>query len=274
MRLRVRCPAKINTFLSVGPKDARGYHPLRTHFQAVGLFDELTIETGLAANKVTSDWSELPQDNTVMRALKLVSEIAPVPAVHVHIQKRIPAQSGLGGGSSDAAGVLRAVPLLIGAALNEPELQSVALAVGADVPFFLLGGRAKAEGYGEKLTPLADSETRWLLIARPDVDCPTGPMFAKLDEKSYAWRDFPNDETLYNDFERVAPCECIELIERLQAIGAEAAGLTGSGSATFGYFPNRTSAEQAERRLHSESRAETWVVPTLSRQESLLIETE
>lgn len=267
MRLIVQCPAKVNLFLSVGPRDARNYHPLRTVFQAVGLYDELTIVPS-DQNLITSDWPDLPEENTLAKGLKLVSEIAPVPPIRIHLTKRIPAQSGLGGGSSDAAGLLRAVPYLVGASLNEPELRSVALAVGADVPFFLVGGRAKAEGYGEKLTALPDGPQQWLVIARPDTDCPTGPMFARLDGLSYEWRDF--QEEPYNDFERVAPCECLDLIELLHAFGATAAGLSGSGSAVYGIFSGKQEAEAAQARLAQKS----WLVPTLTRQESLRIETE
>lgn len=269
MRLTVHCPAKVNRFLSVGPKDARGYHPIRTIFQAVGLFDELAISPS-DRNRVTSNWEGLPEENTLMRALKLVAEIAPVPPLAIHLTKRIPAQSGLGGGSSDAAGLLRAVPLLVQAPLNEPELQSVALAVGADVPFFLVGGRAKAEGYGEKLTPLPDEPRQWLLIARPDVDCPTGPMYGRLDEISYSWEPFTATSEPYNDFERVAPCECLDLIERLQALGARASGLSGSGSAVYGIFDSPEHAKIAQSGITENS----WVVPTLSRQESLRIDTD
>jgi 4-diphosphocytidyl-2-C-methyl-D-erythritol kinase len=261
----VQCPAKVNLFLAVGPVDGRGYHPLRTVFQAVGLFDEVSIEDGVSSTEVSSDWTELPVRNTLTRTLALLSEIAPVPPLRVHLKKKIPAQSGLGGGSSDAAGLIRGIAKLINMPIPENELMSVALAVGADVPFFLVGGRARAEGYGEKLTPLPDGPREWFVLAKPPVGCSTVEMFGALDRLSYEWRDFPVGDELYNDFERVAPCECLDLIERLQALGARDAGLSGSGSAVFGRFGSEADGLRAAEKLGGE----VWVVPSLTRAESL-----
>lgn len=271
MKLRVWCPAKINLFLAVGPKDGRGYHPLRTIFQAVGLYDELLIETA-ARTEVTSDWPDLPRDNTLTRTLALASEIVEVPPQRIHLTKRIPAGSGLGGGSSDAAGILRALPKITGKSLPSAELMSVAAAVGADVPFFLMGGRAKATGYGEKLTELPDGEEQWLLVVKPEVDCPTGEMYASLDNEKHQWRDFPGTDVLYNDFERVAPCESLELLDRLLLAGAYDSGLTGSGSAVFGRFKTEEGAQTARTKLQAELPGACWVAPALSRTESLRIE--
>jgi 4-diphosphocytidyl-2-C-methyl-D-erythritol kinase len=268
MRLHVRCPAKVNLFLSVGKKDLRGYHPIRTVFQAVGLCDELFIGTTDDESSLTCNWPWLGTDNTVWTALKLATEIAQVPSMEVALVKHIPAESGLGGGSSDAAGILRAVKKMAGVG-SEAELLTVALAVGADVPFFLTGGRAMGEGYGQKLTPLSDAPREWLLIAKPDIGCSTSEMYAKLDALDYEWRDFPADDKLYNDFERVAPCECLELIEWVCRLGARDAGLTGSGSAVFGRFESEPLAEVACERLLEEFEGHGWVVPTLGRRESL-----
>lgn len=267
MRLHVRCPAKVNTFLSVGKKDARGYHPIRTVFQAIGLCDELFIGTDVETS-LSCNWPWLGDDNTVWKAIKLASEIAQVPPIEVALVKQIPVESGLGGGSSDAAGLLRAVKKMTGVG-SDAELLTVALAVGADVPYFLTGGRAKGEGYGQKLTPLPDLRREWLLLAKPEVGCSTGEMYAKLDALDYEWREFPQDDKLYNDFERVAPCECLELIERLCRLDARDAGLSGSGSAVFGRFDSEPLAEIACERLMEDFEGHAWVVPTLSRQESL-----
>ena len=268
MRLVVSCPAKVNLFLAVGPKDARGYHPLRTVFQAVDLCDTLEIETGAERSEVTSDDPALPTDNTVAKALRLVAEVVSVPPLRVVLRKTIPAQSGLGGGSSDAAGLLRAVRALMGRGVTDRELREVALAVGADVPFFLVGGRARGEGYGERLTPLEDAPTEWLALAMPDVRCPTPEMYRRLDDLSYPWREFPEGDELSNDFERVAPCECLDLIERLDALGAKGAGLSGSGSAVFGRFSSQEEAETAVERLKGEGASWAYAARTLGRKES------
>jgi 4-diphosphocytidyl-2-C-methyl-D-erythritol kinase len=252
----VQCPAKINEVLHVGEPDFRGFHPLNTIFQAVGLFDTIHFERS-KENHFECD-APLPEFNTVTKAWSLLREIVNLPPMSVRLEKRIPSQSGLGGGSSDAAGFLRGALHMAACKIDDWSLRDAALSVGADVPFFLVGGRAEGRGYGEILTPLPDEETRWLLLAKPDVDCSTPVMYRLLDE---AQRIKPAE----NDFERVAPAECIELIAQLRAFGSVRAGLSGSGSACFGFFPDEGSAAAAGGRLQVWNR----VVKTLSRQDSV-----
>lgn len=264
----VTCPAKVNLFLSVGPKDEHGYHPLRTVFQAVGLFDDLTVVEA-SEDSFQCDWAEMPERNTVCRALSFLKETVPVPPLAISLTKRIPVESGLGGGSSDAAGLIRAVQKMLPDHLSDQYAQEVALAVGADVPFFLVGGRAKATGYGEKLEPLSDPEPQWLVIVKPDAGTSTASAFAALDDGERAWRQFPDDEMLYNDFERVAPCACREIAERLQIHGAGSALLAGSGSSVFGLFETEEDARRAETNIKGEGLGESWAVKYLTREESL-----
>jgi 4-diphosphocytidyl-2-C-methyl-D-erythritol kinase len=261
----VSCPAKLNLFLSVGPVDRRGYHPIRSIFQAVSIFDTLTIELADEDLVVAPD---LPPENTVSRTLRLLKEVVALPPLKVVVDKQIPVESGLGGGSSDAAGLIRAAKVISKMPIPEAELLGLAQTIGADVPFFLLGGRAKAEGYGEKLTPLPDAPAFHCVVAKPAVGCASGAAYGKLDEKSFAFMGFPEDDELYNDFERVAPCESLELIDRMLALGANGAGLTGSGSAVFGLFDNPLAAYS---RLFDEGYS-AWVARSLTRSESLEIQ--
>lgn len=248
----IRCPAKLNLFLSVGPIDHRGYHPLRTIFQAVSLYDELHIEPAKELGFECDDPS-IPAENTVTKAARLMMEVADFPPIHVRLVKRIPSEAGLGGGSSDAAGIIRAAKQLMSAPMPEHERKAIAKSIGADVPFFLLGGRARGEGYGEKLTLLpSPNPPEWYVIAQPSDLCNTKSAYQRLDEKPYEWRAFPDDDILYNDFERVAPCGSLDLIERLQVHGAKDAGLTGSGSAVFGRFADEDSAKRAEAKMKDE----------------------
>lgn len=263
----MRCPAKVNTFLAVGPRDERRYHPLRTEFQAVSLCDTLTFWPS-DQFRITSDWADLPKDNTIEKAARLLTELSEVPTMRVHLEKRIPTESGLGGGSSDAAGFLRGLSRLLPGQWPEHVLQDVARAVGMDVPFFLVGGRARAEGYGERLTPLPDLPNRFLVIARPVVGVATGSAYEALDHLDYPWRDWPEGEELYNDFERVMPGACREAIDRLLAAGAERAGLSGSGSAVFGFFGSQGEAERVAADWPAEL-GQAWAVRTLIREESL-----
>lgn len=265
----VRCPAKVNLFLAVGPPHRNGYHPLRTVFQAVGLFDTLEVTLSSGDHEVVFENADVPAENTLTKTLRYVDEIAAVPRLRIVVRKEIPMESGLGGGSSDAAGLLRLVKRLVKGDIPEGELASIATTVGADVPFFLVGGRARAEGYGERLTPLEDAPTEWLVIVRPEVGCPTGAAYRALDALSYPWREFPAGDELYNDFERVAPCESLDLMDRLRVHGARDAALSGSGSAVFGRFQDEALAQRAGAQLRSEGFGALWVAPTLRRSESL-----
>lgn len=267
MRFRVACPAKVNLFLAVGKKDARGYHPLRTIFQAIGTYDFIEIDTEARATTVEFWGAGIPENNTVTKALRLMAEYTDIPPMKIEVFKDIPSEAGLGGGSSDAAGIIRAVRYLIPSMFSERDAMTVAQAVGADVPFFLVGGRAKGEGYGEVLTPLDDPAPAWVVVVKPTIGCSTPAMYASLDEKDYEWRDFPTDDELYNDFERVAPCECLDLIERLQVLGAKQAGLSGSGSAVFGIFESEEAAFEADDKIR-DGRMAVWHAPFLTRRES------
>ncbi|MBS1716654.1 MAG: hypothetical protein JSS72_02850 [Armatimonadetes bacterium] len=249
--------------MAVGPVDARGYHPIRTVFQTITLFDTLEVELA-DKTSITCNWSDFPAENTLTKMLRLAREIH-CPELKIHLTKRIPAQSGLGGGSSDAVGVLKALERLSPVPLTPEHQMDFARAVGADVPFFLLGGTAKGEGYGEKLTPLPDGPTRWLVVARPDEGVDTAKAYKRLDETERPFKEF--EDGLYNDFERVAPCGSLELIDRLRVHGASEAGLTGSGSAVFGWMPDQGSADKVADKLKREGWPYAEAARTLARSE-------
>jgi 4-diphosphocytidyl-2-C-methyl-D-erythritol kinase len=259
MRLEVVCPAKINTFLAVGQPDSRGWHPLRTIFQAVDLCDDLIVETA-ETDSFTTNAVWLPPHNSVTKALAKVRGVAQIPPLKIQLIKRIPAEAGLGGGSSNAAGLLRAAAFLVNRDFSE-----LALSLGADVPFFLIGGRAKGEGYGEKLEPLPDLPTQHLVIVKPDVGCSTVEMYKELDRKERTWRDFPTDDEIYNDFLSVAPQESTRALKLLKTTSS---GLTGSGSAVFGFFPTQEAAQTAAQEIAKDSNMQAWAVRTLTASES------
>jgi 4-diphosphocytidyl-2-C-methyl-D-erythritol kinase len=266
---RTRCPAKVNLFLAVGRPDPSGYHPIRTVFQSIGLYDDLEVRLGERAHEIACDWADFPAENTVSKTLRLLAEYVDVPPLRIDLTKRIPAQSGLGGGSSDAAGLLRLIRLILPETLSDANCEEIAGAVGADVPFFLVGGRARGDRYGDRVTPLPDGPRRWLAIVFPDEGVATATAYRALDNLEYEWRDYPEGEVLYNDFERVAPCVCGEIAERLLTHGASGASLSGSGSAVFGLFEEEVAAERAARRLRDETGYAVWVAPTWGREESL-----
>jgi 4-diphosphocytidyl-2-C-methyl-D-erythritol kinase len=266
----------VNLFLAVGPRDESGYHPIRTIFQAVGIYDRLTIEPSRSGgDDILCDWPSLPAENTLTHGLRLVRELVDIPPLRIELEKNIPPETGLGGGSSDAAGLLRAISRMSQKGLSSNFLMDVAAAVGKDVPFFLMGGRAKGEGYGERLAPLPDSPQRWFVIVRPQALGSTKEAYARLDELDYEFCDFPSDdEKLYNDFERVAPEECLEFLGTLGAYGASGSLLCGSGAGVFGMFEQESDARQAVYRFSQDSRIQVWLAPSLTREESLFIESE
>jgi 4-diphosphocytidyl-2-C-methyl-D-erythritol kinase len=268
-KIEVKCPAKVNLFLAVGPVDSRKYHPIRTIFQAVDLFDTLTLELSHTTEFLCSN-SNVPRLNTVTKAIEMVSEIAEVPHLRITLDKNIPTESGLGGGSSDAAGILRAMQAVLPKPILETELLTIAKRIGADVPFFLYGGRARAEGYGDLVEPLPDTPTESLVIAKPNVGCPTAEMYKKLDALIFPWLEFPQHDELYNDFLRVAPPESLRLIDDLLSLGARDATLSGSGSSVFGRFSTDEQAQKAYLNLYGRG-VDCWKVRTLTQAESMRV---
>lgn len=267
MKRQILCPAKINTFLSVGPPDQKGWHPLRSIFQTLALADVLTIHFGHKEPGIFCDWSELPEDNTISKALRLVSESAALPPLRIELEKHIPVQSGLGGGSSDAAGFLKLIRQVFPEALPDYFLNEVALSVGADVPFFLVGGRAKAEGYGEKLTPLPDLSSEWVVVAQPVEKVSTPAAFKLLDSLERDWQDFDEADKGINHFESAAPPSCLLIKKELKEAGARLSLLTGSGSAVFGLFEDDESAAIAAEQSLLGRHPFVWRGRTLGREE-------
>lgn len=248
MRLAIECPAKINSFLSVGPPFPSGYHPIRSYFHTISLYDRLEVEP-FESDALECEGMELPSENTLSKTLRFAREMFPVPPLRIKLTKRIPTQSGLGGGSSDAAGLIRIIEKLTGRE-EHPFWKDVAVSVGADVPFFLKGGSARVSGIGEILEPIATPS--WiLLLCQPQVVVSTKDAYQKLDERPREWLGFPVDaQKLHNDFEFIAPPEVTELKKRLVQLGANCALMSGSGSAVFGVFGSAEIALCASQSLH------------------------
>jgi 4-diphosphocytidyl-2-C-methyl-D-erythritol kinase len=254
------CPAKVNEFLTIGRRDGRGYHPLRTTFQAIALYDELEVQIS-EQDSFEADMA-LPERNTVTRAWTLMREYTHLPPLSTKLRKRIPAEAGLGGGSSDAAGFLKAANRLALHPVKAGDLREIALAIGADVPFFLDGPRARGEGYGEILISLPPLPETWVVLAKPSIGCPTAEMYERLDQIEEPFREW-EDLLLYNAFERVAPSACLALLDWLRRKGLRA-GLSGSGSAVFSFASSENEAERIREEVPSELASWTAVAPTLA----------
>jgi len=261
--LSVRCAAKVNLCLDILGQREDGYHDLRSLMVAVSLWDELHIVSSDRFRLEAEAGQPLPQSNTVWRAAQLLAqEVGVSPNVLVRLLKRIPSEAGLGGGSSDAAGMLKALQRLWQLRWSWQRLAPLAARIGADVPFFLVPtGAAIAEGIGERLTPLR-LPTLWMVLVMPEATMPTKEAFALWD--AHPTRVDADPMTLANalkvrDWEQVrrhaqnafeslvaAHIPSVsDLKARLMAAGAKAAVMSGSGTSVVGLFADAMAARRA-----------------------------
>jgi 4-diphosphocytidyl-2-C-methyl-D-erythritol kinase len=264
-------PAKLNLFLHITGRRADGYHELQSVFRLLDWGDRVKLqvrEDGQVRRVGPSVPGVAEADDLAVRAAVLLKNHANVAqGVDIAVEKRIPAGGGFGGGSSDAATVLVALNALWKTGLDEDALAGLGLQLGADVPVFVRGRNAWAEGVGEQLTPLA-LPPAWYVIADPGVHVPTAALFASPDLTRDApvakIADFASGSLLGNAFEPVLRRRepAVEaVLVALDRIGR--ARLTGSGSGCFVEFATRAAAEQGLARLPKELRA--WVAAGVER---------
>ena len=267
----VRAHAKINLSLKVLGRRPDGYHELRTVFQTLALHDTLELEftPGRRTSIELEDPLRLPE-NLVTRAARLFFDQHKVRGdLRMKLHKRIPAGGGLGGGSSDAAAVLLALPALTGAGNNLPELMRMGASLGSDVPFFLVGGAALGLGRGEELYPLPEPKPLPVLLLCPELHVSTPTAYAALGRpaltsagafpklnifQSFVWQSYCAASS-ENDFEdavfQLHP-ELERWQRKLERFGAQPARLSGSGATLFGVFPDQTKLQGALPRFRSE----------------------
>jgi 4-diphosphocytidyl-2-C-methyl-D-erythritol kinase len=269
--LVARCPAKVNLALRVLRRRPDGFHELDTIFQAVDLWDSLEIREG-ADLVLTCDAPGLPTDesNLVLRAAGLLRERSGVSrGASLHLRKRIPAQAGLGGGSSDAAGALVLCSRFWGLEASTGALRTLAAEIGSDVPFFLEGGTARGTGRGERIEPLPPVRRLHLLLGFPPFGTSTAEVYRQASIrltlpgdgvslailKAHKWPGDNDFAFMVNDLEPVVfemrPV-LREFRDALLQAGAAAAMLSGSGSTVYGVFRGEGEVEDAASRLRAE----------------------
>ena len=255
--------AKVNLTLAVGEKRPDGYHEVVSVMQRVSLCDTLTAEQTREGITLTCSDPALPsgEENLAHRAASLFfRETGIAGGAALTLEKRIPSQAGLGGGSSDAASVLLALRKLYAPALSDTELETMAAALGSDVPFFIRGGTQLATGRGEVLSPLPPLTDGWFVIVKPTESFSTPSMYRRLDNLPPACTPpIPPLQGglpalavgLFNRFEAAIPAGSAvwDIKARLAAYGALASLLSGSGSAVFGLFDTETAARAAVEAL-------------------------
>lgn len=269
---RTLAPAKVNLALYVGARREDGFHELVTVFQAISLADEVEVRLGPASGDATTrlvvTGPDLgpEHDNLAWRAADALRRVAHVAgSIEIRLTKHIPAGAGLGGGSSDAAAVLRCLAVLVGH--DDPgALNAVAAALGSDVPFFLgASPTAAGRGRGERIDRLPPLPERALVVAMPSVHVSTPGAYAALASQREG-RPAPRlpevptplswDAVLggfgHNDFEDVVAPRHPEIAASLSGLrdaGAEMAMLSGSGAASFGLMPNGRDGRAVAERL-------------------------
>lgn len=254
-------PAKLNLFLHITGRRDDGYHLLQSAFMLIDWCDVLNVELrhdgGLSREDLTTP---LPADDLVLRAARALQPYArPGQGAHIGVAKLVPAQAGMGGGSSDAATCLLALHRLWGLKLPLARLEQIGLTLGADVPFFLRGRNAWVEGIGETITPIDVAPARFVVV-KPSEGLDTGRIFAAEDlerstptaiisgfaaddaaecESAEAWPpqgSLPRNFSFgHNDLQPVAQRLCPAVSDAIDWLGAHglAARMTGSGSAVF-----------------------------------------
>jgi 4-diphosphocytidyl-2-C-methyl-D-erythritol kinase len=271
--LVARAHAKINLDLRVVARRADGYHDLRTMFQSLALHDRLVFRRRRGAFALESAATDMPTDrsNLVWRAAQALwsasGRTGEVRGVHVTVEKRIPSQAGLGGGSSDAAATLMALNELWRTRFAPGDLVRLGASLGADVPYFLLGGTALGLGRGETVYPLPDVPSMGVLVVKPSFGVATADAYRwyaaarrqpsqNVQALAVPW--YPGPLVIVNDLEAPVMRHHPELVAIRRALlrkGADVALMCGSGSAVFGLFPTVESARTAAAGLRRPARA-------------------
>ena len=278
--MRVKAPAKLNLYLEVLGKRPDGYHEIRTIMQAVSLFDELTFqprEDGrIVLHATAGEDLPPPEENLVVRAARLLQEESGCHrGAEIHLVKRIPVGSGLGGGSSDCAATLRTLGRLWGLGLSVETLETMAARLGSDAAFFVRGGAALCEGRGERVTPLPAGGVFHYVLVVPRERVSTARLYAALEGSAGSLTNGGGSSSIedvraalgagdpallgavfHNALQepafRLAPqARRVREVFACAALPLRCRGLSlsGSGSALFGVFEGPEWAEAARRQI-------------------------
>ncbi|WP_339936187.1 4-(cytidine 5'-diphospho)-2-C-methyl-D-erythritol kinase [Undibacterium luofuense] len=268
---RCPAPAKLNLFLHVNGRRSDGYHLLQTVFQLIDRCDYLDAEvTDDGRITRTNDVPGVPEDSDlIVRAARLLQQHTNSQlGARLTLHKTLPMGGGLGGGSSDAATTLMALNALWQTGLSQQELMRISVQLGADVPFFLFGENAFAEGIGEELQPVQTPDC-WYVVIEPGVHVPTPAIFSSdlltRDTKPVKITDFPADEFVKwkNDLQSVACLlypEVDKAVKWLNQFGA--AKMTGSGACVFCAVSDESEADKII--MQHEGSWKLWKAKSLS----------
>lgn len=253
--------AKINLSLDVVGRRPDGYHLLEMVMQSVSLHDQVTLRKNKdGILRITCSEPGIPCDerNIAYKSARLFFDHCGLPyGVDIHLQKRIPSQAGLGGGSADGAAVFVGLNQLFAQSLSVEELCQLGVQVGADIPFCIQGGTQLCKGIGEELSPLAPLPDCAIVLCKPDINVSTGEAYGRIDSGNILQRPDTNAlcsalehndlkgvaQRLCNVFSSAIPLEPVaEIEQRMKEFGALGACMSGSGSAVYGLFSHSIGA--------------------------------
>lgn len=265
----IKCPAKINLSLDVTGIREDGYHYVKMIMQSISLLDEITVKKRNEGIKVYCDVNDVPCDekNSAYKAADIMSKAYNLKGgVDILIDKHIPVSAGLAGGSTDAAGVIKAINILYGLNLSIEDMKKIGIEIGADVPYCITGGTAVAAGIGDVITKLPDINNLWCVLAKPPISVLTGEVYSKLkmDEivrhprtdvmieyiKKGEYKNLA--EEMVNVLELVTIKKypiIFEIKNIMMEFDAEGCLMSGSGPAVFGLFEEKAAAEKCYNRL-------------------------
>ncbi len=256
--LILKAPAKVNLSLDITGRRTDGYHTLRSIFQTISVYDTLTIRKTEADTpfSLQCNVEGIPCDarNLVTKAAMALLGDTPC-GITMYLEKQIPSQAGMGGGSADCAAALLGLRALLALPISDAQLHTIAAKLGADVPFFLMGGTVLAEGIGEQLTPLAAPPTRLLVLAKGMEGVSTPQAYQRIDHLSKPPKPATDAvlEQLYqtpsdlfavcsNAFDAVTDLEEIQQIRTIMQRHHGNPVLSGSGAAVFCGFDSHEQA--------------------------------
>lgn len=281
MKITLPSYAKINWTLEILGKRADGYHELRTLLQTIDLADELMFEPQEQGIEIVCNHPDVPLDETnlVYRAAQLLEEATGVnKGVRITIRKRLPVAAGIGGGSSNAAVTLVALQRLWNVTLRPPELFHLGAKLGADVPFFFVGGTSVGVGRGDEVYPLADMKADYLLLVNAGISVSTKEVYSSLPSEltnpgpvvkmplsleaaSAALAQSDELPVLHNDLEHIVFARqplLAEIKQKFVGAGARGVLMSGSGSTIFAIFDSNDARSRARRDFEQHFKPLGW----------------
>lgn len=268
--ISLKAPAKINLFLDITGKLPTGYHEIESVMQAIDLFDYVKVSKSDEITVSCSDSTLDGEANIAYKAAKLFLEKSKIlSGAKIEIDKRIPKQAGMAGGSTDAAAVLYGLNKIFDEPFSKDELCELAAKCGADVPFLIKGGTVLSEGIGDKLSPVSNIPDCWFVIVKPGISMSTPESYRYYDEHNLSELEHPYisdflssleqnsihllSKKLYNVLEHTVNDPIIAKIkESMLNLGALGSMMTGSGTAVFGIFDSVQKAVSAKVSLSKE----------------------